>query len=88
MPALKPVSTGSEMNRATKPSRKTAARTSANPTSTASVVTVAAACAAEASGDTWLTSAAVRIPIVVVVLTLRRRELPSIAYAIIGRIAV
>jgi len=88
MPALNPVSTGSEMKSATKPSLRRPAATSMSPTSTASVAATTAACARLASGATSAIAAAVRMPIVVVVLTLRRRDEPTSAYAAIGRSAV
>ena len=79
MPALKPDSTGSEMKVARKPRRRTDASTSSTPTINASVAEARRSIAGSPSGTTNARLAPVRIAIVVVVLTLSTRELPSTA---------
>ena len=79
MPDLKPVSTGSEMKLATKPSRSTDAATSMAPMSTASVAPAAIRAPGSPPGTARPSSAAARIAIVVVVLTLSGRDVPSSA---------
>ena len=79
IPALKPVSTGSEMKLATKPSRSRRAASSTRPVSTASVADAATSAAGAAFGAASASAAALRMPSVVVVLTLSTRELPSAA---------
>ena len=76
MPALKPVSTDSEMKLAMKPRRSAAAASRMAPVSTASVPAAAISSAAPPPGATRPSSAPVRIARVVVVLTLNGRELP------------
>jgi hypothetical protein len=79
MPALNPVSTGSEMKFARKPRRKTRATRRIAPTRTASV---AVAAARLTSGWDWVaapSAAAPRIAIVVVELTLSTGEVPRSA---------
>ena len=79
MPALKPISTGSEMKLATKPRRSTDAAISIAPTSNESVAVAAASSSASPFGTMRPSADAVRIAIVVVVLTLRRRDAPRSA---------
>ena len=79
MPALKPISTGSEMKLATKPSRRKHATASIAPTSSVSVAVPCSIAAGSPLGATALSSAAVRIAIVEVVLTLSTRDVPRIA---------
>ena len=79
MPDLNPVSTGSEMKLATKPSRSADASTSIAPTRIASVADAATRSAAAAFGAASPRAAADKIAIVVVVLTLSGREVPSTA---------
>ena len=76
---MKPASTGSEMNEARKPRRRIDASTSRKPTIEASVADARSSMAGSPSGTTKARSAAVRIAIVDVVLTLSPRELPSAA---------
>ena len=79
MPDLNPVSTGSEMKFATKPSRSTVASTSTSPTMTDSVAAATASSADPPPGAARARADAVRIAMVVVVLTLRGRDVPSSA---------
>ena len=79
MPDLNPVSTGSEMKSATKPSRSTAAATRNAPQTIASVALAAISAPASAPGAARPNSATVRIASVVVVLTLSARDVPSSA---------
>ncbi len=79
MPALKPDSTGSEMKLARKPSRSTDASASMMPTISASVAAAVNSMAGSPFGTTTASSAPVKIAIVVVVVTLSTREVPSTA---------
>ncbi len=79
IPDLKPVSTGSEMKFATKPSLSAEASTSIAPTTIASVADAATRSAAAALGAASPRAAADKIAIVVVVLTLSGREVPRTA---------
>ncbi len=79
MPALKPDNTGSEMKSAKKPTRSTAARTSMTPTINVSVAAARSNKSGSPPGTTSARLAPVRIAIVVVVVTLSTRELPSAA---------
>ena len=79
MADLKPVSTGSEMKFATNPSRSTLAATSISPTSTASVAAASASSPASPPGTARPSAEPVRMAIVVVVLTLSGRDVPSSA---------
>ncbi len=79
IPALKPVSTGSEMKLATTPRRSTEARISMTPTRNASVAEAVNSAPASPLGTTSASWAPVRIARVVVVLTLSGREVPRIA---------
>ena len=76
---MNPVSTGSEMKFATNPSRSADASTSIAPTMIASVAAAATSSVAEAFGTASPRAAADRIAIVVVVLTLNGRDVPSTA---------
>ena len=78
MPDLNPTSTGSEMKFATKPSRSTQAASSTSPTITASVA-AATSRSTPAPRATVPNADPARIAIVVVVLTLSGREVPSSA---------
>ena len=88
MPALNPVSTGSEMKLATKPSRKSRATSRIAPTRTASVAVAVTALVPGCVASRPPSAVAPRIAIVVVVLTLSMREVPRSAYTTIGRKAV
>ena len=77
MPALKPVSTDSEMKLPMKPRRSAPAASRMAPTSNASVPVAAISSATPPPGATRPSSAPVRIAMVVVVLTLSGRELPT-----------
>ena len=79
IPALNPISTGSEMKFARNPSRSTPASTRMRPTSRASVAEAATSDAASPAGATAPSAAAVSMASVVVVLTLSGREVPTIA---------
>ena len=79
MPALKPVSTGSEMNLATPPSRNSAASSRMTPAITASSAAAAANVASSACGPSAASCDAVRMAMVDVVLVLSTREVPSTA---------
>ncbi len=79
IPALKPTSTGSEMKSATKPSRRSEATTRTPPTRRASAAAVLTRAAGSPSGATADSCAAVRMAIVVVVLTDSAREVPRSA---------
>ena len=79
IPALKPDSTGSEMKLARKPTRKMDATTSRTPTIKARLAAARSRRAGSPLGTTRARSVPVRIAIVVVVLTLSTRELPSTA---------
>jgi hypothetical protein len=79
MPALKPISTGSEMKLARKPSRSTEASASRRPTSSVRVARAGTITAMLPSGDTSASAAPVRMAMVVVVLTLRTWDEPSTA---------
>ena len=79
IPALKPVSTGSEMKLATTPRRRSEASISITPTSTARVAEAVSSSAEPPLGATRASWAPVRIASVVVVLTLNGREVPRIA---------
>ena len=79
MPDLNPVSTGSEMKFATKPSRSTVASTSTSPTMTDSVAAATASSADPPPGAASASADAVRMAMVVVVLTLSGRDVPSSA---------
>jgi hypothetical protein len=79
IPALKPVSTGSEIKLATTPRRSTAASISITPTRQASVAAAVSSAAGSPLGTTTASCAPVRIASVVVVLTLSGRELPRMA---------
>jgi hypothetical protein len=83
MPALNPVSTGSEMKFVRKPRRNMRATSRIAPTRIASV-----AVAVSGSAEDPPIAAPVRIAMVVVVLRLRTVDVPSTAYTIIGRKAV
>ncbi len=88
MPALNPVSTGSEMKLATKPRRSTRAARRIAPTM---IARVAVAVIGFVPGFVVASSPraeAPRIAMVVVVLTLSMREVPRRAYTTIGRNAV
>ncbi|KOX58712.1 hypothetical protein ADL19_06870 [Streptomyces purpurogeneiscleroticus] len=76
MPALKPVSTGSEMKLATKPSFSSLAARSRIPTSAVSVAVAVTSFAGSPSGTTLPSSAAVKMASVVVELTLSTRDEP------------
>jgi galactokinase len=88
MPALKPVSTGTEIKLATKPSRNTAASTNNTPTTKASVAAATTRSSRSPLGATLASSDAVSIAIVDVALTLSGRDVPSTAYTSIGTRAV
>ncbi len=77
IPALNPTSTGSEMKLATKPRRKTQATIRIAPTSRVSVAAARSSAAVSPVGTAGASAAPVRIAIVVVVLTLKTREVPS-----------
>ena len=77
MPALKPVSTGAEMNVATNPSRSMRAPTSSAPTSNVNVAVATASFTGSPSGTARPSSVPVRIASVVVELTLSTRDVPS-----------
>jgi hypothetical protein len=79
MPALKPTSTGSEMKFATNPNRNADASVSRMPTSSVNVTAACRSAAGSPFGTTCASSVPVRIAIVVVVLTLSTREVPSTA---------
>jgi hypothetical protein len=79
MPDLKPINTGSEMKLATKPKRNTDASTSIAPTSIARVAPAASNAAVPPSGTASPNAAAASMAMVVVVLTLSGREVPSSA---------
>ena len=79
MPALNPTSTGSEMKLATKPRRKIQATIRMAPTSKVSVEAARSSAAESAVATAAASAAPVRIAIVVVVLTLKTREVPSSA---------
>ncbi len=76
IPALNPVSTGSEMKLATNPRRSREAATRMAPTSKVSVADAVMRAAASPPGTAWPSAAADRMAIVVVVLTLSGREVP------------
>ncbi|MDT4854921.1 hypothetical protein FQZ97_892490 [compost metagenome] len=76
MPALNPTNTGSEMKLATNPSRRRPASTRIAPTSNASVA-AAVRRAAGVPDETSASAAPARMAMVVVVLTLRGREVPN-----------
>ena len=78
IPALKPTSTGSEMKLATKPSRRIDAATRIAPTSRVSVADARRSAAGSPAGAP-ASSAPVRIASVVVVLTLKTRDVPRSA---------
>ncbi len=86
-PALNPVSTGSEMKLARKPSRSTRAAISIKPTSSDSVAAAVSGASVGSARRASPMAAAHRIAIGVVVLTESRRELPSSAYTAIGSMA-
>ncbi len=79
MPALKPVRTGVEMKLATNPSFRSRATISIPPTSATSVAVAVTSFAGSPSGTARPSCVPVRIPSVVVLLTLRTREDPSSA---------
>src|SRR5262245_55190603 len=88
IPDLNPVSTGSEMKLATNPRRTAAATMSIPPTSNARVAAAGISSPGDPFGAASLNDAPVRIAIVVVVLTLSGREVPSTAYTATGTSAV
>ena len=79
IPALKPISTGSEMKLATKPSRSSEASRRMAPTRKVSVAEALIKDAGSPSGATWPSWAAARMASVVVVLTLSGRDVPTTA---------
>jgi hypothetical protein len=79
IPALKPISTGSEMKLAMNPSRKSDASMRKTPTRSVSVAEAPINDAESPSTAIWPSWAAVNMASVVVVLTLRGREVPSTA---------
>ena len=79
MPALKPVRTGVEMKLATNPRRSTVASISKTPTSAVSVATTVISFAGSPSGTARPSCVPVRIPRVVVELTLSTADEPSSA---------
>ena len=79
IPALKPISTGSEMKLAMNPNRRNDASTSMPPTNSPRVAKALMRDAGSPPGATWPRSTPVRMAIVVVVLTLSGREVPSAA---------
>jgi len=70
MPALKPISTGSEMKLARNPNRRPEASTSMPPTNSVSVAEAVMRDAGSPPGTTWPRSTPVKMAIVVVLLTL------------------
>ena len=76
MPALKPTRTGSEMKFAMKPKRRIAATTRIAPTKSVSVASPRASAPGSPPGIACASCAPVRIPSVVVVLTLSDRDDP------------
>ena len=79
MPDLKPVRTGSEMKFAMKPSRSNEPSASRTPTSTDSVAAATIRAAGSPPGAERASCEAVRMAMVVVVLTLSGRDVPSSA---------
>ena len=76
IPALNPMSTGSEMKFATNPRRRNEAAVSNSPTSRASVAVARMSVAVSPSGAISASSDPTRIAMVVVVDTLRTRDVP------------
>jgi hypothetical protein len=79
MAVLKPASTGSEMKFATKPKRSALASSSTTPTMIDRVAATATSSPVSPPGATAARAEAVRMAMVVVVLTLSGREVPSSA---------
>ena len=79
IPALKPISTGSEMKLAMKPNRRSEASRRIAPTRKVSVAEALIKDAGSPSGANWLSWAAARMASVVVVLTLSGRDVPTTA---------
>jgi len=77
MPALKPVSTGTEIRFATNPKRRTEARISRTPVRAVSVAVAVISRPGSPSGAAIPSCVAVRIARVVVELTLRTRDVPK-----------
>jgi len=77
MPALNPVSTGSEIRLATAPRRRMPASSRKPPTSSDRVVATAICVAASAPAANWLMVPATRMAMVEVVVTLSTRAVPN-----------
>ena len=88
IPALKPINKGPEMKLAMKPSRRNEARARMAPTRSVKVAEALNSAAGLPLGTTWLSCAAAKMAMVVVVLTLSGREVPNTAYISGGRKAV